>query len=235
MITLYYYCSYDGSPVGFNLGKIELQEHIPVVQELSDTNIDTFIRGCFETGILRSAFGKINNLNSDNEYFLLKRKLVCKKDNCNYYMNIAIVTDEWNQFCSFMKGSDEDNRLAEIVMNTMIVSNNEKFGYSINTDKIIELLSVGYEKICECNMQMLRRVENEDAFFVILSTQNPDINLLRSKLCVAQNSGRQLIDITGKSGRIISFGKKKTASIRNQIVIMLAVIIMIVLGICVLK
>lgn len=235
MITLYYYCSYDGSPVGFNLGKIELQEHIPVVQELSDKNIDTFIRGCFETGILRSAFGKINNLNSDNEYFLLKRKLVCKNNNCTYYMNIAIVTDEWDQFCSLMTGNDEDSRLAEIVMNSMVVSNNKEFGYSIKTDKIMELLSVGYGKICECNPQMLRRVENEDTFFVILSTQNPDINLLRSKLCIAQNSGRQIIDITGKTGRIISFGKKKPASVRNYIVIMLAVIIMIILGISILK
>lgn len=235
MITLYCYCSYDGSPTGFNLGKIELREHIPIVQELSDKNIDTFIRGCFETGILRSAFGKINNHNSNNEYFLLKKKLVCKNDNCNHYMNIAIVTDEWDQFCSLMTGNDEDSRLAEIVMNSMVVSNNEEFGYSIKTDKIMELLSVGYKKICECNLQMLRRVENEDAFFVILSTQNPDINLLRSKLCVAQNSGRQMIDITEKSGRIISFGKKNTASIRNYMIIMLAVLIMIILGISILK
>ena len=73
-MNLYYYCSYDGSPVGFRIGRIDALSRDEKI-ELSSEKIEPFIRRCFETGLVRSAFGKIpSDADSEKKFFLLKKK-----------------------------------------------------------------------------------------------------------------------------------------------------------------
>lgn len=224
-MDLYYYCSYDGSPVGFRIGKVDVSSQETKMQELSGEHIEPFIRRCFENGLVRSAFGKIpSNEVLKKKYFLLKKKLVGKKDSCNYYMNIALVDNEWDRFNSLMQNSDNETTLAEAVMDSIQQHKDDDFGYKVDTGKLSEILSIGYAGICNSNDKRMQSVQNDDVFFTTLSTEKPDVYVLKSGLGIAQGSDEDQIKIFKESGKVFRFEKKRSASTWKQIIPVLAIV-----------
>lgn len=207
-MDLYYYCSYDGSPVGFRIGRVNILDKDDEQKELSAKHIDPFIRRCFETGLIRSAFGKIpTDTDSQKKYFLLKKKMIGKKAGCNYYMNVAVVEDEWDKFSSLMHDCDDEAKLATAVMNSIEPVKDDSFGYKVNTHKLSDVLSFGYAGICNCNEARMRTVQQNDTFFVTLSTANPDRDILKSCLGIAHGKEMQT-EILKESGKVFRIGKK---------------------------
>ncbi len=213
-MNLYYYCSYDGSPVGFRIGRIDALSRDEKI-ELSSEKIEPFIRRCFETGLVRSAFGKIpSDADSEKKFFLLKKKLIEKKADCNYYMNVAVVEEEWDKFCSLLQDGADEVSLATAVMSSIEPSGENAFGYRVDTQELSKVLECGFASVCNCNETRINNVQKNDAFYATLSTETPDTDALKKSLGIVQGSSTHT-EITKESGKVFCFGKKKSASTRN--------------------
>lgn len=213
-MNLYYYCSYDGSPVGFRIGRIDALSRDEKI-ELSSEKIEPFIRRCFETGLVRSAFGKIpSDADSEKKFFLLKKKLIEKKDDCNYYMNVAVVEEEWDKFCSLLQDGANEVSLATAVMRSIKPFGENAFGYRVDTQELSKVLECGFASVCNCNETRINNVQKNDAFYATLSTETPDTDALKKSLGIVQGSSTHT-EITKESGKVFCFGKKKSASTRN--------------------
>lgn len=211
-MNLYYYCSYDGSPVGFRIGRIDALSRDEKI-ELSSEKIEPFIRRCFETGLVRSAFGKIpSDADSEKKFFLLKKKLIEKKADCNYYMNVAVVEEEWDKFCSLLQDGPES--LATAVMRSIEPSGENAFGYKVYTQELSKVLECRFASVCNCNETRINNVQKNDAFYATLSTETPDTDALKKSLGIVQGSSTHT-EITKESGKVFCFEKKKSASTRN--------------------
>lgn len=206
-MNLYYYCSYDGSPVGFRIGRIDALSRDEKI-ELSSEKIEPFIRRCFETGLVRSAFGKIpSDADSEKKFFLLKKKLR-KKADYNYYMNVAVVEEEWDKFCSLLQDGVDEVSLATAVMSSIKPYGENAFGYRVDTQKLSKVLECGFASVCNCNETRINNVQKNDAFYATLSTETPDTDALKKSLGIVQGSSTHT-EITKESGKVFCFGKKK--------------------------
>lgn len=213
-MNLYYYCSYDGSPVGYRIVRIDALSRDERI-ELSSEKIEPFIRRCFETGLVRSAFGKIpSDADSEKKFFLLKKKLRRKKADCNYYMNVAVVEEEWDKFCSLLQDGVDEVSLADAVMSSIEPSGENAFGYKVDTQELSKVLECGFASVCNCNETRINNVQKNDAFYATLSTETPDTDALKKSLGIVQGSSTHT-EITKESGKVFCFGKKKSASTRN--------------------
>jgi|GEM_PF-957150 hypothetical protein len=218
-MNLYYYCSYDGSPVGFRIGRIDALSRDEKI-ELSSEKIEPFIRRCFETGLVRSAFGKIpSDADSEKKFFLLKKKLIGKKAtekkaDCKYYMSVAVVEEEWDKFCSLLQDGADEASLATAVMRSIEPSGENAFGYKVDTQELSKVLECGFASVCNCNETRINNVQKNDAFYATLSTETPDTDALKKSLGIVQGSSTHT-EITKESGKVFCFGKKKSASTRN--------------------
>jgi hypothetical protein len=185
-MNLYYYCSYDGSPVGFRIGRIDALSRDEKI-ELSSEKIEPFIRRCFETGLVRSAFGKIpSDADSEKKFFLLKKKLIEKEADCKYYMSVAVVEEEWDKFCSLLQDGADEASLATAVMRSIKPSGENAFGYRVNTQELSKVLECGFASVCNCNETRINNVQKNDAFYATLSTETPDTDALKKSLGIGE-------------------------------------------------
>lgn len=216
-MDLYYYCSYDSSPVGFRIGRVDTLSQDIESTELSSEHIEPFIRKCFETGLVRSAFGKIpSEAATQKKYFLLKKKLVAKKAGCNYYMNVAVVENEWDKFCSLLQDNTDEVSLATAIMNSIEPSGESAFGYKVNTHKLSQVLKCGYVDVCNCSDMRMENVHQNDTFYTTLSTEDPDTDALKKSLGISQSDSTHK-EITKESGKVFCFKKKESARMWSRI------------------
>jgi len=241
-LKIYYYCSYDGSPAGFHIGTIDCEKQPEnIYQDLTEINssipADNFIRLCFETGLVRRAFGAIPS-NEDNihNYFILLKKLTGKKDGCNYYMNIAITTTDWEEFEALTRtGSSNNgqNNLPDAVLGTISTDKTNSFGYCINTSRLEDIQKIHSGSILGCKSPYIKLVKNENTFF-ILSSSTPSSEDKNSINTITENLETALrLHGLAKEKKLAYIDKnvfqfkKKTTSKKIYLVVLLTLFIMV--------
>lgn len=141
-MDVYYYCSYKGSPVGFILGKLSNVNKTEDTLTLSKDNIEPLIQQCFELGMIRKAYGILPQ--KPDHYFLLLKKLVAKRgsDDLDYYLNVAFVTEDQEQYNQWMceDGSVTEAAVAQTVRETILVDHESDFGYKISSKALAKLV-----------------------------------------------------------------------------------------------
>ena len=227
-MDLYYNCSYDNSPVGFCIGKIS---HVNLgdlqpenILELSEKNIDPFIRKCFESGVIRTAYGKMPSELSQykDDYFILKKKMIQKEENGNYYMNIALAGLTWDQFSAFMKYEIKDTNkvLADLVRKSIRQDTNSVFGYHVCGDRIEDLLNFKYANVCNCKEKRVKHIQSTDCFYAKLASANID------QTVIDQIFGES-IRISSVSQNDVCFKKKLKIRIKSIIIWAIAVVMIL--------
>lgn len=204
-MEIYYYCSYKGSPTGFRVGKINT-DTVPKTGNiaLSPEGIDPFIRRVFESGLMIGAFGKIPS-KTDTRYFLLKKKLEMKVDDRNYYLNIALVDNDPDKVFTLLHLSTDKDKLAAVITNTMELSKENKFGYTIKAEKLQELLKCGYGSVCNYKSTLAKPY---DFFYATLITETPDVDRLNKDLGVAKDSDTRF-DVSHTGDKLFSVKKNR--------------------------
>lgn len=214
-MKIYYYCSYKGSPVGFRIGCIESNNKDSDFCDLSDKKIDPFIRRCLEAGLVRSAFGMIPAESGESSsYFLLKKKMKGKKQNIDYYMNIAITCEKWDEFYNLVQNGMSEAELTSAILDSIeINTDDERFCYQVNKEKLGAVMEAAFGDICGCNDDFLEDVHQNKTIYFILSTATPDLEMLEENLGI-KVGGCELKNILKHDGmdKMFRYGKKKIVS-----------------------
>jgi hypothetical protein len=214
-MKIYYYCSYKGSPVGFRIGCIESNNKNSNFCNLSDKKIDPFIRRCLEAGLVRSAFGIIPAESSESSsFFLLKKKMEGKKQDIDYYMNIAITCKKWDEFHNLMQKGMSGRELASAILDSIeINTDDERFCYQVNKEKLGTVTETAFGDICDCNDDFLEDVHQNKTIYFTLSTATPDLEMLEENLGI-KVGGCELKSISKHDGmdKMFRYGKKKSVS-----------------------
>lgn len=221
-MKLYYYCSYDGSPSGFRLGKAELNEENEI-QELSDMQINPFIRRCFETGLVRSAFGKIPEGSGESKYFLIKKKLTGIKENCKYYMNIAIVCESWIEFNKLMQEGGSKEQLTEAILRSIQQDKSSEYGYCIRNQQALEVFEQFFGTVCGSTKQYLDDIQKDNSIYFTLSSSSPDLESLEQSLKLNEVINNENKEIKKVEDKVYRYGKKTKANNGKKIVTLLAI------------
>lgn len=228
-MQIYYYCSYDGSPSGYHIGKVEDSSYNNELQELSSDKIDPFIRQCFEHGTVRNGFGRIpDNENMQSQYFLLIKRLSIVKNEVRYYINLAIVTDRWEQFEKLMRKENTEERIAAEILESMESDNHSYFGYRIYTDRIQKISSCGYGEIFAYKKQeYMKEIEQNKALFIETSVNGNEIEELERKLGLIKDKNIERCRITE---RLFCYKKKKSAlSVQLKVISGVVILLLIIL------
>lgn len=243
-MKIYYYCSYKGSPVGFRIGYIDLENNDQASDfcDLSDQKIDPFIRRCLETGLVRSAFGRIPTESGEfSSFFLLKKKLKGKKQDVDYYMNIAITCEKWKEFHDFMQDGMTETNLASAILDSIEINTNDKlFCYQVNRKKLDKVMKTAFGDICSCNSDFLEKVRHRKIIYFTLATATPDLELLKENLGIKEEE-LEFEKISGYEGidNMFCYGKKKIIIAKNghslkwTILVVLALLLLMILIIAV--
>ena len=143
-MKVWYYCSYSGSPVGFQLGCVDCSvihdRSVALKQEKPPGLLDR----CFATQGIREAFGKI----PDAEGFFAIRP-IARRDGDTHYLNFALETgkeDEYREYCamlSFLKRYREhdDKALYDAFLKTIDREpSDHRFGFLVNIPELDDFL-----------------------------------------------------------------------------------------------
>ena len=198
-MKLYSYCSYDGSLVGFQLGVCEWKNAQEQVWTLSKNGIDPFVQACFENGLVRSGFGKIPNRDKQ-AYFLLVKKLVGKKEDIQYYINLAVTADEWNELEPLLKGDVQT--LAKEMTQRIQPVEEDAFGYHLNANGWNE---IEFGNLCGCNETMKQDVSTNGTIYLELRTSQMNrLEILAQELNLA---GRSSWELSPYEKNVVRYGK----------------------------
>ena len=141
-MEIYYYCSYTGSPCGFNLGKLEFDGGAPTARTLSGGPFDPLIRRCFDHGIVKNAYGF---LPTAPRWFLLIEDLEFRDaDNTRFYMNIALVTEKVDQYERWMKKGPSKEAIAELCRQTMVIDRTSEYGFKVDGAYLTKLIECSF-------------------------------------------------------------------------------------------
>lgn len=222
-MEVYYYCSYTGSPVGFQLGKLD-----PASGKLIGENIPPLLRRCFSQGMIRKACGC---LPGEEKYFVLVKDLTAKKsaagDAEEYYLNIALVSDQVEDYRMWLTCKTiPEQTIADLIRDTMSLHGDPSFGFTVHTDKIKNLsgmaLGDSFRGI---------QAKEDDSYFQVLSP-----NLRSEEVQDAlnlPNNGYMLEKLrsdTSHDGNWFHFVKKKEKRTPSRKAILIPVAVLIVLA-----
>ena len=217
-MQIYYYCSYEGSPAGYHIGKVETSSYDIDLQEPSCDKINPFIQQCFENGIVRGGYGKIPE--SADTYFLLKKKFTATKEKVKYYINFAIVTDEWTEFEALMQKENTETEIINNYLESIKPDTLFYFGYRIQTEKIKKISSCGYGSIFNINHDYLNMVKQKDAVFIETSTGVPDMETLEKNLQLRKKIDEKGIERCKIAEKLFCYKKKTTIYMKSMIIIL---------------
>ena len=149
-MQIYYHCTYKGSPVGFCIGKLDMEGQIAGNIELREENTNPFIRTCFNYGTVRKACGILPQ--EPSKYFLLAKKLAAQgkapEEPEHYSINIALVTDSKNQFRSWLAREDgSELEIAETVKASMEINRSNNFGFTVRADQAASLAEKSFKSL----------------------------------------------------------------------------------------
>lgn len=208
-MQIYYYCSYEGSPSGYHIGKIQVDSCTHELQELNNDKIHPFIRQCFEDGRIRAGFGKLPERDGNQQkYFLLKKKLNATRNGIKYYINFAIVTKIQAEFEKLMLKEGTEKEIINYFLESIEPDKLFYFGYRIRTEKIQKLSSCGYGKMfAYAKQDWIKKIEQNSALFIETATENTDeeIKELEEKLeLIEKNMERRIT----KKEKLLCYKKK---------------------------
>lgn len=145
-ITVYTYCSYKFSPVGFKLGVFQLDTE-SINEEFvtpETSNISPFVRNCFIEGVIQKAIGRIPET---NEYIILRKGLECDYVNedgmpAKKYGNFAFLTTELSIYNCIGNLYDRSAEQLSKAMNTFLIpdSNAGETAIKINIKKFKDFI-----------------------------------------------------------------------------------------------
>ena len=142
-MDIYYYCSYTGSPVGFQLGKLNAE-----TGKLSSENIPLLIRRCFSRGMVRKACGR---LPGEEKYFLLVKDLTAKgkaSDEADeYYLNIALTSSQYADYEKWLSDETEEREIADSIRDTMSLRGDPTFGFTVCKEQIAALTGLSFRNL----------------------------------------------------------------------------------------
>lgn len=150
-MEIYYYCSYKGSPVGFQLGKLKYPSEGSKLHALDAQGIPQQVQRCFDQNIVRKVCKRSAE---EKEYILLAKGLTAKgkqpEDPAEYYINFALVTDSETD-CQMWLREDgtSEQAIADAIRDTMELDRQSAFGFTVRGDKLDALLSMSYRKLFE--------------------------------------------------------------------------------------
>lgn len=141
-MEVYYYCSYTGSPVGFQLGKLDCGTLLQNTCTLSKNGLLPLIRHCFDQGLVRRAYGHIPET---EQHFILVKGLTVKgvagDEATEYYINFALLADkaEWEHI--YQGKAIDAQTIAETFRDSMRLDKESEFGYTVLADCVRKLTS----------------------------------------------------------------------------------------------
>ncbi|MDE7244713.1 MAG: hypothetical protein K2O18_12175 [Oscillospiraceae bacterium] len=146
-MEIYYYCSYTGSPTGFQLGKLTNAGQNMGLLALEKQNVSELIQRCFDLRAVRRAYQYPPEPNESNEFFFLLKGLTAQGKGPDepemYYINFAVVTGREAEFQKCFRGGDvSDCEIAEAVRGTIQPDPNSEFGFQIRGEKAAKLLKL---------------------------------------------------------------------------------------------
>lgn len=147
-MEIYYYCSYTGSPVGFQMGKLTYDGQSSGTLTMESPDAPTFIQRCFDQRAVRKAYQYSGE--KGKEFFFLLKGLSAKgkrpEDPAEYYINFAVVSHQWEDFLECFRNirGVSDDKIADAVRDTMQVDKESEFGFTICGDNIPNLLDISY-------------------------------------------------------------------------------------------
>lgn len=222
-MEVYYYCSYTGSPVGFQLGKLDSASG-----KLSGENIPPLLRRCFSRGMIRKACGC---LPGEGKYFVLVKDLAAKKSTAGdaeeYYLNIALVSDQVEDYRKWLTCKNiPEQTIADLIRDTMSLHGDPTFGFTVRADKINHLSGIALGD----SFRGIQAKE-DDSYFQVLSP-----NLRSEEVQDAlnlPNDGYALEKLrtdTSRDGNWFHFFKKKEKQSPRWKVILIPAAVLIVLA-----
>lgn len=214
-MEIYYYCSYTGSPVGFQLGKLNTENG-----KLSSENIPLLIRRCFSQGMVRKACGW---LLEEEKYFLLVKDLTAKGKESNeadeYYLNIALVSGQYNDYQKWLSDkTTEEQEISNSIRDTMSLRGDPRFGFTVHLDRIAALTEQSFgglfagisPKEEETYFQGLSPNLSERELIDILAIPSDDYDL------------KKLRPDTQREGTWFRLGKKKERRIHLEKILLIS-------------
>lgn len=206
-MEVYYYCSYTGSPVGFQLGRLDFASG-----KLSDEGIPPLIRRCFSRGMIRKACGFLPDA---EKYFVLVKDLTAKRltaaDAEEYYLNIAFVSERLEDYQKWLSSEDvAQQAVADKIRDTMSLRGDPVFGFTVHMEQAQKLFDLPVGTL----FKGILPKEHTTYFQVLSSNISPDelqstLNLSNDD-CVLE----KLQSDSLREGNWFQFCKKKTD--RNQ-------------------
>lgn len=210
-MRIYYYCTYKNSPAGLHIGYIEYGNQGSGAYVLEDKEINPFIRKCLESGMVRSAFGAMpSREDGEKTYFLVKKKLRKKVDDVDYYMNIAIVCEAWEEFRHMMQEGTSEDKLASFIADSILIDTANEFGYRVDRAKAIPVAEAFYGNVCKCGAKMLVNIRLKNGIYFTLASAKADREALPESLGLP--IGEYTPRSAGESfGETVYYGKKAQA------------------------
>lgn len=202
-MEIYYYCSYKGSPVGFQLGKVTYTDGGSKVYPLDSGAVKPLLQRGFDQSMIRRFCA---HSSEKKEFILLAKGLTAKgtrpEDPVEYYINFAFVTDSEADYQKwFRAGNSSEQAIADAVRDTMELDKQSKFGFTVRGDKLEKLLGMSYRKLFE----NISDQWGQDALFVESISPNTTPEQLRQVLKLPAES----LDAHKLTGSWVKFCKKK--------------------------
>ncbi len=192
MLRLWLYCSYTGSPVGFQLGFVDFdaKEMEKDTLTFGEDEADPLLKRCFFTQGVHGAEGRVPE---KNIYILVKKLPVENGDGVNLNVNFAWETNnlEWFQCIhTYFRGKEDKEIFSKI--STCLIADESEIEFGFHFDR---------SKLCAWKNSIIDTPPNEECFkgFKIRANMGQS-NTLSGKLRLEKiypNKGYQVKPIVG--------------------------------------
>lgn len=138
---LWVYFSYKGSPCGFQLGCIDINnknENFIIIKKRPQKLIEDF----FEASEVKTAYGKFPN--TEEFIYLTKKINGTTNKGEKLYLNFAFQVDNRDKFLkiyNFIETNRENGKLFDVFSKIVHIEEVSEFGYTINTEELKSILS----------------------------------------------------------------------------------------------
>lgn len=143
-MRIYSYCSYDGSPCGFQIGYCDTAEKIA---ELQGESVTPLVRKAFECGYIDFMCGYNLEQVQANQYLIVIKKLEYQKGKIRYYLNFAFEMDSAEVYFSLLSGilQQYENipEFSRIIAEMIIIQKDDgNFGLTLNMNAVRQFLNI---------------------------------------------------------------------------------------------
>ena len=142
-MKVWFYCSYSGSPVGFQLGVIDTASPS---EHLSPGKPHRLLDRCLSYQGVKEAFGKIPGTSS---YVAVRP--ISRREGDRVYLNFAFETEdagEFNSIVDFIKRyRSKDSALFRLMLPTVVEDmHDSSFGIRVNVEELTKIIESNISK-----------------------------------------------------------------------------------------